>query len=141
MIAVHKNLLKLILKSISKSLKVSKNLKWKKLSRNHTFLFLFPLTLDSFLSNWQQNLKRVLVLEHSKSLIYKQGTLAEINWNLRKKERKLYLYSTSLKLHIINFLSRFLILISLSTCDLDVISIHHLKKMFSMLIWMRKEHS
>ena len=139
MIAVHKHLLKLILKSISKSLNVSKNLKWKKLSGNHTFLFLFPLTLDSFLSNWQQNLKLVLVLEHSKSLIYKQRTLAEINWNLRKK--KLYLYSTFLKLHIINFLSRFLILISLSTCDLDVISMHHLKKMFSMLIWMRKEHS
>ena len=42
---------KLILKSISKFLKVSKLRKWKKLSRSYAFLFPFHLTLGNFIIN------------------------------------------------------------------------------------------
>ena len=46
-------------------LQISENLKtwkWKNFSRNHAFLFLFPLTLDIFVSNWWQNPKCVFII-------------------------------------------------------------------------------
>ena len=55
---------KLILKPTSKFQKVLKLRKWKKLSWNHNLLFLFPLTPNSFSSNWRIHSKRALVLNH-----------------------------------------------------------------------------
>ena len=89
MIIYQKNLFKLIPKSISKFPKVWKIWKWKLLCRNHAFLFLFPLTLDSFKSNRWQNQKRSLVLNYQKSSLYEKK-LAQLNRNLQKR-KELYL--------------------------------------------------
>ena len=53
---------KLILKSASKFQKILKLWKWETLPGNHAFLFLFPLTLNSYNSNWWQNLGGSFVL-------------------------------------------------------------------------------
>ena len=64
LIIYQKYLFKLIPKSISKFPKVWTNWKWRKLSRNHTFLFLFFLTLNSCKSNWWQNPKHAFILNY-----------------------------------------------------------------------------
>ena len=57
----------MIQKSISKFQTICENWKWKKLSRNHEFLFLFSLTLDSFKNKWWKSPKDALVLKHQEN--------------------------------------------------------------------------
>ena len=70
--------------------KVSKLCKGKRLRRNDAFLFLFPLALDSFKSNWWQNLKHAVVLNYYETIDIKRNISSD-KQNSPKGKKVVYL--------------------------------------------------